>query len=375
MVVINKFTSTQINALTSVTARVVYDNTLNALRFNNSSTYANVIVAKDLANNLSGINNVITTGSLGINSSAPDRQLEINSSTGSCLRLSYNAAAGSASNYTDMSVSSSGNLTINPSGGNLNLASHDGTKGLQLGGVLVTATAAELNYVDVATTGIAEANKALVMDNSRNLINLNYLECAELGIVTVAPANNSVSIGINLIATPVTAAANGLGAGLEFDMVNSNAAVFAGGFINCVTSDVIADTENAYFDFKLINDGTMNTVATLSPAGVFTTTTLAETSDIRLKENITSVDMNYSLSKILEVNVKEYNYTFDKKHRRTGVIAQEIMKVLPGVVDVSEGHGLLDFHSVQYTGLVPHLVNCIKQLKKEIDTLKMNNIS
>lgn len=79
MVVINKYSSLQISSLSNETARVIYDNTLNVLRFNNSSTYANVLVAKDLSNNLSSINNIITTGTIGINTSSPTKQVEINS--------------------------------------------------------------------------------------------------------------------------------------------------------------------------------------------------------------------------------------------------------------------------------------------------------
>jgi hypothetical protein len=55
-------------------------------------------------------------GNVGIGTIAPDKQLEINSNTGDCLRLTYNDTNGSATNYTDLNVSSSGNLTINPSG-------------------------------------------------------------------------------------------------------------------------------------------------------------------------------------------------------------------------------------------------------------------
>lgn len=372
MVVINKYTSTQITGLSSVTARVVYDNTLNALRFNNASSYANVLVAKDLANNLSGINNVVTTGSLGINSSAPDRQVEINSASGNCLRLSYNAASGSATNYTDMIVTSGGVLNVASSSGNVNIVGHDGTKGLTLGGTLVTATAAELNYVDVTTTGIAQASKALVVDSDKSTIGISYLETSDLSVVKQASANNAVATGLSLISTPLTTSANGLGVGIEFDIVNSGNAVFAGGFLSCVSSDLVADTENAYFEFKLINDGTMNTVATLSPTGVFTATTLAETSDVRLKENIIDVPALESLEKILAIDVKEYNYTFEKSKRHTGVIAQEIKKVMPDVVQIEAKHGLDDFHSVHYTGIVPHLVNCIKALKDEIEELKKN---
>jgi hypothetical protein len=372
MVVINKYSSSQINSLATETARVIYDNTLNVLRFNNSSTYANVLVAKDLSNNLSSINNIITTGTIGINTSAPTKQVEINSATGDCLRLTYNDSDGSATNYVDILVSSSGDLTLTPSGGDVNISSHNGsTTGLQLNGTLVTSTAAELNYLDITTQGVAQASKALVVDSNKNIIDINYLEVANLSVVKPSASNNATTIGLSLIATPPTTAANGLGIGIEFDIVNVEGDVVPAGFISCVSTDLVEDTENAYLEFKLINDGTVNTVATLSPAGVFTATTLAETSDVRMKENILDVDQSYSLSKILEVDIKEYNYTFESPEKRhTGVLAQSIKQILPQVVQIEKAHGLDDFHSVQYTGLVPHLVNCVKELYKEIEELK-----
>jgi Chaperone of endosialidase len=372
MVVINKYSSLQINSLASETARVIYDNTLNVLRFNNSSTYANVLVAKDLSNNLSSINNIITTGTIGINTSAPDKQVEINSATGDCLRLTYNDSDGTATNYVDILVSSSGDLTLTPSGGDVNISSHNGsTTGLQLNGTLVTSTAAELNYLDITTQGVAQASKALVVDSNRNIIDINYLEVANFTVVKQAPDNNSTLTGMSMIATPLSTAANGLGIGIEFDIVNIAGDVVPAGFINCVSSDLVADTENAFLEFKLINDGTVNTVATLSPAGVFTATTLSETSDVRMKENILDVEPAYSLSKILDVSIKEYNYTFENKEKRhTGVLAQSIKQILPQVVQIEKAHGLDDFHSVQYTGLVPHLINCVKELYKEIEELK-----
>lgn len=53
-------------------------------------------------------------GYLGIGTTAPDKQLEINSATGANLRLTYNDSNGSAANYTDFSVGSDGGLTISP---------------------------------------------------------------------------------------------------------------------------------------------------------------------------------------------------------------------------------------------------------------------
>lgn len=372
MVVINKYSSSQISSLSQVQARVVYDSTLNVLRFNNSSTYANILVAKDLFNNLSNINNIITTGSLGINTTTPSKQVEINSTTGDCLRLTYNDSDGGALNYTDLLINSSGDLTITPSGGNINISTHNGTdKGLKLNNVLITSTAEELNYVDITTKGVAQSDKALVVNTDRNIINLNYIEANEVSIVHVSPIDDEPSIGLSLISVPTLAPEAGSGVGIEFDIVNDAESVFPACKINCISSDIVADTENAFLEFNLINDGTMNTVATLSPTGVLTATTLAETSDVRLKENIINVNPLDSLNQILNVDIKEYNYTFDnKKIRHTGVIAQEIKEIMPSVVSIEKSHGLDDFHSVQYTGLVPHLVNCIKELNKEIEELK-----
>jgi hypothetical protein len=144
------------------------------------------------------------------------------------------------------------------------------------------------------------------------------------------------------------------------------------GFVNVVSSDLVANTENAFLEVKLINDGTINTVMTLSPTGVLTATTLAETSDARMKENIINISPEYSLDKILQVDVKEYNYIFDKHHRHTGVIAQSIKEIIPEVVNIEKAHGLDDFHTVHYTGIVPHLINCVKQLSKEIKDIKEN---
>merc|ERR550514_804999 len=53
------------------------------------------------------------------------------------------------------------------SSGVVSLEAHDGASaGLQLGATLVTATGAELNYLDVTTLGTSEASKALTADAS-----------------------------------------------------------------------------------------------------------------------------------------------------------------------------------------------------------------
>jgi len=63
-----------------------------------------------------------SSGRIGVGINAPDKQLEINSATGENLRLTYNDSNGSAANYTDFEVSSSGDLTVTPSGDDVTVA-------------------------------------------------------------------------------------------------------------------------------------------------------------------------------------------------------------------------------------------------------------
>ena len=67
-------------------------------------------------------------------------------------------------------VTLSGNTTLADGTNDFDIASHDGSNGLKLGGTLVTATAAELNYTDGVTSNIqtqlnatASTGKAIAM--------------------------------------------------------------------------------------------------------------------------------------------------------------------------------------------------------------------
>ena len=75
--------------------------------------------------------------------------------------------------------------------------------------------------------------------------------------------------------------------------------------------------------------------------------------------------------KILQVNVKTYNYKKDTDKRNCiGVIAQEIKEIIPESVIITKTDDCDDFHQVSYTSLVPHLINCIKVLNEELQELK-----
>lgn len=85
-------------------------------------------------------------------------------------------------------------------------------------------------------------------------------------------------------------------------------------------------------------------------------------SDIRLKTDITKI--TDALSKVSRLN----GYTYTRKDtdaRQTGVVAQEVLKVLPeAVIDNGE------YLAVAYGNMVGLLIEAIKELKAEVDQLK-----
>lgn len=84
-------------------------------------------------------------------------------------------------------------------------------------------------------------------------------------------------------------------------------------------------------------------------------------SDIRLKKNIKPI--GNALDKVLSLT----GYTFDMNGKRnTGVIAQELRKVLPEAV-VEDDKGYL---SVAYGNIVGLLINAIKEQQRQIDELR-----
>lgn len=68
-------------------------------------------------------------GNVGVGTTAPGKALEINSATGANLRLTYNDADGAAASYGDFSVSSGGDLTVAPSGGDFNITGNGAVSG------------------------------------------------------------------------------------------------------------------------------------------------------------------------------------------------------------------------------------------------------
>jgi hypothetical protein len=122
-------------------------------------------------------------------------------------------------------------------------------------------------------------------------------------------------------------------------------------------------------------------------AGEFTGDVTANTSDKRLKTNIKNIDS--PLQKLSKINGVYFNWNDtakeltgkDTEKREVGFIAQEVQSVLPEIIkpapfDTIDANGGSksgeNYLTIQYEKVVPLLVECIKELQKEIEELKKN---
>ena len=91
-------------------------------------------------------------------------------------------------------------------------------------------------------------------------------------------------------------------------------------------------------------------------------------SDIRVKTNIEVIEN--ALEKTLSLRGVTYDRTDQDNVRQTGLIAQEVEKVLPEAVMTTVNGDITDFKSVAYGNLVGLLVESIRELNNKIERLE-----
>ena len=131
---------------------------------------------------------------------------------------------------------------------------------------------------------------------------------------------------------------------------------------------VTATTHDWYLDgvldMRLENDGDLHCDGDIV---AYSTST---SSDRKLKENITPVEN--ALDKVKQLNGVEFDWKRDGT-RSAGVIAQDVEKVLPQAVKtVKDLNTDEEFKTVRYDSLHALLIEAIKELSAEVETLKGN---
>lgn len=122
---------------------------------------------------------------------------------------------------------------------------------------------------------------------------------------------------------------------------------------------------NAFLNFYYSPNG-QNVLSLRGDGSATLMGALTQNSDIRLKRNIRRIDS--PLDRLLRLNGYHYNWIDPQMDAavQTGVMAQEVQQLFPELVKENEKGTL----SVNYMGLIPVLIEAIKEQQKEIEELK-----
>lgn len=99
------------------------------------------------------------------------------------------------------------------------------------------------------------------------------------------------------------------------------------------------------------------------------TGSLYNTSDERLKDNINDLE-TLKIDSLFTLNPMHFTYKNDNKKRvHYGILAQDIEKVFPELV---ENNNINGYKTVNYQELIPIIIAKMKIMQSEIDSLKID---
>ena len=282
-----------------------------------------------------------------------------------------------------ISINSSGvaSLASDASGTNLTLSGD-----LTVNGTTVTVSASNLAVSDnmIYLNQGVEATVTNAVGDGTNVVytaDNNYTVGMSVTVTGVTPSSFNVS---NVLITAATSTTFTIAddntdtytsGGTARAMTNAHPDLgFAAGYNDGTYAGLFRDASDATWKFfdsytpepdaSVYIDTTHASFALADiQAATATVTDLDTTSDVRLKENIETI--GDALEKTADLRGVNYNWVKSGEYTM-GVVAQEVQEVIPEVV-TEKSDGTL---TVNYQAMVGLLIEAVKELKEEIDTLK-----
>ena len=224
-------------------------------------------------------------------------------------------------------------------------------------GVTINASGINVTGVITATSFVGNGANLTGIANTANIVS-TAITTGTLNVTTFAVIGSGVTInssGINV--TGVVTATSFVGDGSGLTGAGSTV------FIDTTTNQEFFPLFTATTSGTITASGISTSKLTYNPStGAMTAVDFNSTSDINLKENI------HTVGNALEITEQLRGVSFDWKETGRssyGVIAQELEEVLPELVKKGE------VKSVNYNGIIGVLIEAIKELKKEVERLKV----
>jgi hypothetical protein len=198
-----------------------------------------------------------------------------------------------------------------------------------------------------------------------------------LNLGTVLSVSNGGTGGITFAANNVllgngTSAFRAIAPGASGNVLTSNGTTWVSstaGSSGATISDNTATSGSYYLTTSSVNTGSYTTAYTFSTqlyytqsTGTLNATNLNSLSDIRKKDNIKTI--THGMDVINQLTGVEFTWK-ENGNKSSGIIAQELEKVLPFLVDSNER-----YKTVTYSGLFGYVIEALKESNKEIQNLK-----
>ena len=226
-----------------------------------------------------------------------------------------------------------------------------------------TASGNESTAMGYDTTASAEASTAMGYSTTASALSSTAMGMGTTasGLYSTAMGRSTTASGNRSTATGAYTTASDFGSTVigQYNSSGSSVTNNATSFNTANTAFVIgngADSSNKSDAFKVMFNGDTTVSNDLTVSG-----DVVVSSDARLKSNI--VSLGSTLSRLLLIDGKSYEM---KGKQKIGVLAQQIKEVFPELVTEDSNEML----AVNYQGLVPVLINALKEQQSEIDVLK-----
>ena len=257
-----------------------------------------------------------------------------------CTAMGY-ATTANGSTSTSMGVSTMASGDGSTAMGNQTTASANNSTAM---GASTTASGSASTSMGLATT--ASGNNSTAMGLSTTA---SGSASTAMGFAAMASGSRSTAMGIYTKARDYGSLVIG-----HYNSSGSSVTNSATSFSTSNTAFVIGNGTSAGLSdaFKVMFNGDATVSNDLTVVG-----DIEVQSDARLKSNI--VSLGSTLPKLLQIDGKSYEM---KGRQKIGVLAQEIKEVFPELVSEDDNEIL----AVNYQGLVPVLINALKEQNKII---------
>jgi hypothetical protein len=229
--------------------------------------------------------------------------------------------------------------------------------------VVISGTG-DQNIVSVATSGAGGQGLILGVNTTSSVTTIKNSTSASYGMAFLSSDGTAESMRID--------SSNSLLIGSTSNLLSAK--VFIPANSSTKNAIVIQDTGVTYGAgqwFQVFANSSGTVAGSIAHTAV-TTTAYQTSSDKRLKENIEN--SSNTLSKVLDIKVRSFDWKEDESHVDYGFIAQELYDVFPEVVGKGDDTNEIDdpkgVWQVEYGRLTPVLVKAIQEQQTIINDLK-----